>query len=154
ARIDLAERCHKFAETRVLGQIGGSEGADDRFLITTNSVASGAQQTIGENAAQRRLKLMVVRIDESRHNNHAGCVHHDGRIENIQVPADRYDLFPPNEYVALLEVPDVRIHTEDDSVLEQDGAPIGVHKRLQSSTSVLCSLTRHRGGQELHGSRT
>ena len=97
---------------------------------------------------------MVVCIDESRHNNHAGCVHDDGRFRGVHVPLYGYDLFPLDEDVALLEISDLGIHTEHDSVLEQDGAPVRVHQPLQSSSGTLWLLSRYRTGPELGGHRT
>ena len=74
-RVHLAERCHQLAETSIFRQVGWSESAENHSLVSFCIIPCGTEQTVGENAAQRRLKLVVVRVDESRHHDHPGCIH-------------------------------------------------------------------------------
>ena len=63
------------------------------------------QDAVGEEAAQRRLELVVVRVDEARHHDAAARVDLGGAA-GVQVRADGEDLLALDQHVALREVAD------------------------------------------------
>jgi hypothetical protein len=67
------------------------------------------QYPVGEKAAQRRLELVMVRIDEARHDDAAAGVDHVG-VAGVQVWSDGEDLLALDQHVGLGEVAHIRVH--------------------------------------------
>src|SRR6266852_3903928 len=71
------------------------------------------QDAVGEEAAQRGLELMVVRIDEARHHDAAGRVDHARAMTRLQIRPNGEDLRALDQHVARSKVTDGRIHRHD-----------------------------------------
>ena len=63
------------------------------------------EDPVGEEAAQRRLELVMVRIDEAGHDDAAAGVDHRGAA-GLQVRSDGEDLLALDQHVGLGEVAD------------------------------------------------
>ena len=75
-RVDLAERTEQLVDVDVLRPIHRSELAEDELEIVDRAVrlAVVEQQPVREEAAQRRLELVMMRIDEAGHDDAAARV--------------------------------------------------------------------------------
>ena len=67
------------------------------------------QQPVGEEAAQRSLELVVMRVDEARHHDAAARVDHRSAIR-AQVRPDGDDLLAFDQHVGLRKIADLRVH--------------------------------------------
>ena len=73
---------------------------------------------VGDDAARDRLILVMVRIYEARHDDHALAVD-DARVR-LDVGPNRDDLLALDQHVGLHEIADRWIHRHDDAVLQED----------------------------------
>ena len=80
--------------------ISGGPGRGARFVVT--------QDAVGQKTAQRRFELVVVRIDEPRHDDAPGRVDLAGAV-CAQIGSDIEDLFAFNEHIGLGKIADLRI---------------------------------------------
>src|SRR5215475_11161205 len=73
AGIELAERAEQDRDVDILRPIDRGEFAQDEIEIVNGSVriAVVEQNAVGKEAAQRGLELVMMRIDEARHDDHA-----------------------------------------------------------------------------------
>src|SRR5215813_7585182 len=93
AGIELAERAEQDRDVDILRPIDRGEFAQDKIEIVNGSVriAIVEQNAVGKEAAQRGLELVMMRIDEARHDDHAFGIQYC-HVTRIDVRADRGDL--------------------------------------------------------------
>jgi hypothetical protein len=94
------------------------EVAEDVFEVVDGAVrlAVVEQQAVGQEAAQRGLELVVVRVDEPGHHDLAAGV--DRRAERRQVRTDGEDLLAFDQHVGLDEIAHVGVHGHDVAALD------------------------------------
>ena len=73
-------------------------------MKTPCALAVVDQNAVGQEAAQRRLELMVVRVDEARHDDHARGIDDLG-VGGIEARADRGDAAAFDEHVRVAKSP-------------------------------------------------
>jgi hypothetical protein len=141
ALIYLADRGHELRDVVILGVVGGAAqvpygglrgsnpacGPDvlhDRpvaFLRPLRGHASPLKVAVGDDVPLDGLVLVMVRVDEPRHDDHAAGVDDLGR--RVEIRPDRRDFGTLDQDVGLLEVADGRIHRQHGAALEQHPAP-------------------------------
>ena len=77
----------------------------------------------------------MMRIDEPRHDDHAGDV--DDLRRCLDVWPDGGDLGALDQHIGLLEVADGGIHGQHDTTLQQDTTPRGRVLALAGGTEIL-----------------
>ena len=108
AVVELAEPTEQLVDVDVLRPIHRGEFVQDVFVVS-RAPARRARAIVYENAvskeaAQRRLELVMVRIDEAGHDDAAARVDHCGAAA-VQVRSDGEDLLAFDEDVGLGETP-------------------------------------------------
>ena len=82
AVVELRESGEQLVNVHVLRPVNGRELKEDVFVVSRapawRARAIVDENAVGEEAAQRRLELVVVRIDEAGHDDAAACVDHGG----------------------------------------------------------------------------
>ena len=78
ACVELAERAEQLVDVHVPRAIHWREPAEDELEVVDRAVrlAVVEQQPVGEEAAQRRLELVMMRIDETGHDDVAASIDH------------------------------------------------------------------------------
>ena len=76
AGVELGERAEKRADVDVLGPVDHREFLQDVFVVVEHAVRVAVvdQDAVGEETAERRLELVMVRVDEAGHDDHAGGI--------------------------------------------------------------------------------
>src|SRR6516164_2554710 len=77
-------------------------------VIDVAARRAGQKQPVGEEAAQYRLELVVVRVDKPGHDDAAARVDHRGAAR-AQVRSDSKDLFALDQHIGLREVANPRV---------------------------------------------
>ena len=113
AVIELGETAEQLVDVDVLRPVDGRELQQNEFEVgrapTRRARAVVDEHPVGEKAAQHRLELVVVRIDEARHDDAAACVDLAG-VTDMQVGPDGHDLLALDQHVGRGEVADLRVH--------------------------------------------
>ncbi len=113
AVVELRQSAEQLADVHVLRTVHGGESEQDVFEVcgirARPARAVVDQEAVGEKAAQRSLELVVVRIDEARHDDLAACVDLV-RVARVQVRPDGDDLLALHQHVGTGEVSDLRVH--------------------------------------------
>ena len=125
ARVELAQPAEQLVDVDVLRPVHRGELQQD-VLEVSRAAARRAravvdEHPVGEEAAQRRLELVVVRIDEAGHDDPAAGVYHRGAARR-QAGPDGDDLLALDQHVGLREVADLRVHRHDGTAAD-DIAP-------------------------------
>src|SRR5215472_12314968 len=89
--VELAQRGHELRDVGVLRLVDRGEDALDHTLIGLLSVAGGAEDPVGKNAAQNGLILVMLGIDKAGHDDRPSGV--DNGRRRAQVAPDGEDLF-------------------------------------------------------------
>ena len=80
AVVELAERAEQLVDVHVLRPVHGGERQENVLEVgDVPARRAGQEQPVGEEAAQRRLELVMVRIDEAGHDDAAAGVDHRRR---------------------------------------------------------------------------
>ncbi len=113
AVIELAERAEQLVDVDVLRPVDRGELVENEFEVgRAPARRAGAvvdQNPVGEEAAQRGLELVVVRIDEAGHDDAPARVDHVGAARR-QVRPDGKDGLALDQDVGLGEVAHFRVH--------------------------------------------
>jgi hypothetical protein len=109
---DLVERADQVAEVHVARLVV------QRELLVHVAVVIADADPVRADAAQLVFPGMDVRVDEAGHRDAAAAVDHLG-VGRGEVAADLRDLRAVDEDVAALEVADLRVQREDESVLDE-----------------------------------
>jgi hypothetical protein len=151
AGVELAQRAEELVDVDVLRPVDRGEPAEDVLEIVDRPVrlAVVEQQPVGEEAAQRRLELVVVRVDEPGHHDASARVD-DLRAGSAQVAAHRRDPLALDEHVGFGEVPDLRVHRHDVAAANQvaPARPAAIARRVVVALRLRC----RRGEQAQAGS--
>ncbi len=109
--VDLAQASEQLVDVDVLRPVHGSEFAEDELEVVDRTVrlAVVEQQPVGKEAAQRRLELVMVRIDEAGHDDAPARVDHSG-AGGAEVGSDVDDLLALDQHVRLGEIAHLRVH--------------------------------------------
>jgi hypothetical protein len=78
-----------------------------------------AQHAVRDDRALNGLVLVMVRVDETGHYDHAVAVH-DGGLGGLEVRRDSHDTTAFDQHVCAREVAEFRIHREHRAVLQQN----------------------------------
>ena len=79
------------------------------------------QQPVGEEAAQRRLELVMMRVDEAGHDDAAAGVDRCSAA-GAKVRPDGYDLLAFDQHVRFDEIAHLRIHRHDVAAANEQAA--------------------------------
>ncbi len=113
AVIELGEPAEQLVDVDVLRPVHGGELEQDEFEIggaaARRARAVVDENAVGEEAAQRRLELVMVRIDEAGHDNAAAGVDLGGAAD-VQVRSDRENLLALDKNVGPGKVAHMRVH--------------------------------------------
>ena len=84
AGVDLRDAAEDLIDVDVLRPVDHREFLQDRSIVIVGAFRSPVvdENAVGEEAAQRRLELMVMRVDEARHDDMAGGVD-DGGVGRV-----------------------------------------------------------------------
>ena len=109
--VELAERTEQLADVDVLRPVHRGERLQNVLEVIDDATrrAIGQEDPVREKAPQRRLELVMVRIDEAGHDDAAAGVDHRG-VARLQLRSDGEDLLALDQHVGLGEVADLRIH--------------------------------------------
>jgi len=116
--IQLVQRRDEFRDVGVLGLIYRGENSLDYPLVGFLAVTRRAEDAVGENAAQNGLVLVMVGVDEARHNDHPTGIDHESC--RIQVAPDSEDLLSLDQHIAIREIADMRIKAQHDAAFQQN----------------------------------
>jgi len=113
AVIELAQAPEQLVDVHVLRTVLGGEREENEFEVS-GVPARGVRPIVdkypvGEEAAQHGLELVVVRIDEARHDDAAAGVDRRGTA-HLQIRPDRKDLLALDQHVGLGKIAHVRVH--------------------------------------------
>ncbi len=113
AVIELGETGEQLVDVHVLRPVHGRELQQNEFEVGGAPARRARpvvdEYPVGEEAAQHGLELVVVRIDEARHDDAAARVDLR-RVARVQVRSDGEDLLALDQHVGLGEVAHLRIH--------------------------------------------
>src|SRR5215470_1123464 len=113
AIIELAEPPEQFVDVHVLRPVNGRELLEDVFEVSPapawRARAIDYENAVSEPAAQRRLELVVMRIDKAWHDDAAARIDHCSGT-GAQIRSNSLDLVALDKDVALREVADLGIH--------------------------------------------
>ena len=154
AVVELRQPAEQLADIDVLRPVDRGEFEQDVLVIgrirARRARAVVDQDTVGEKPSQRGLELVVVRVDESRHDDAAGRVD-DISATGTQVRPDLLDLLALDQHIRLGKVADLRVHRKHGAVAD-DVAParpaaVGrrIARRLRRSRRE--QIERARGGR-------
>ena len=109
--INLAQPAEQFVDVHVLWTVDGHEFAENELELVDRPVrlAVVEQQPVREEAAQRRLELVMMCIDEARHDNASPRINHSGAA-GAQVGTNGHDFLPLDQHVGLGEIAHLRVH--------------------------------------------
>jgi hypothetical protein len=113
AVVELTEPAEQLADVHIFRPVHGRELEQDE-LVVRGAPARRVRQVVDEDpireeAAQRRLELVVVRVDEAGHDDAAAGVDHIGAAR-LQIGADRQDLLALDQHVGVGKVADRGVH--------------------------------------------
>src|SRR5205823_10824516 len=119
------------------------------------------QYYVSEKAAEHRLELVVVRIDEARHHDAAACVDLS-RTGHRQIRPDREDLLALDQHVGLSKIAYLRVHRHHGTATNDVAPPWlaavawrvaiglrGSRRRCQQIETCRGNRGRRRGLQEI-----
>ena len=120
AGVDLRNAAEQLVDVDVLRPIDHRELLKNRLVIIVRALRPSVvdEDAVGEEAAQRRLELMVVRVDEARHDDMPGRVDDRG-VRRMNGRGDLGDGRPIDEHVADRVIADALVHRQDRSALDQ-----------------------------------
>ena len=108
AVVELAKPTEQLVDVDVLRSVHGSEFVQDEFVVSRAPARRARpiidEHTIGEKAAQRRLELVMVRIDEAGHHNLAARIDVSAAA-GVQVRSDGKNLLTLDQHVGPGEAP-------------------------------------------------
>src|SRR6266550_9233756 len=113
AVVELAQTAEQLVDVNVLRTVDRRELQQNEFEV--RRVPAGRvgpvidEYSVGQEAAKHRLELMMVSIDESRHDDAAARVDWRGTAR-LQVRADGDDLLALDQHVGLGKIAYARIH--------------------------------------------
>ena len=114
AAVERLERAGVVADVDVLGAVVAADAAEhDREVVV--------ERAAREDAADRRLPRVPVRVDEPRHDDHPGRVDLL-RVGDVEAAPDLDDLAVLDEDVAVRDLADVGVHRDDEAVADQQAA--------------------------------
>ena len=131
AVVELRQAAEQLVDVHVLGAVHGGEGKENEFEVGRGAARRVRvvvdQNPVGEKAAQRRLELVVVRVDETGHHDAAAGVDHIGTTR-VQVRSDGKDLLALDQHVGLGEVAHLRVHRHHGTATDDiaSAPPAGV----------------------------
>jgi hypothetical protein len=110
--VDLRDAGEKLVDVDVLRPITHRKLLQDGLIIVVRAFGPPVvdENAVGEKAAQRRLELMVMRIDEARHHDMPGGVDDRG-VGRVDPGGDFGDFRSVEQHVADREVTDPRPST-------------------------------------------
>src|SRR5207247_6996670 len=133
--VELRQSAEQLADVHVLRTVYGGEREQNVFEIrgirARRARAVVDQEAVGEKAAQRGLELVVVRVDEARHDDLAARVDLAGAA-GAQVRPDGEDLLALDQHVGLDEVTYRRVHRRDVAAADDvaPASPAAVLRRV------------------------
>jgi hypothetical protein len=115
--VELGQAAEQLVDVHVLRPVHGRELLENEFEIrrigTRGARLIVDEDAVGEEAAQRGLELMVVRVYEARHHDAAPRVDDAGAGPRFQVRPHVDDLAPLDKDVAGGEVANLRVERHD-----------------------------------------
>ena len=128
AGIDLRDAAEELIDVDVLRPVDHREFLQDRPIVIVGAFRSPVvdENAVGEEAAQRRLELMVMRVDEARHDDMAGGVD-DGGVGRVNRGGDFDDFRAFDEHVADRKVADALVHRQHCSALDERPATLSAN---------------------------
>ena len=125
AGVELAQRAEELGNVHVFRSIDAGELAQHEIEIVHLAVRQAVveQQAIGQEAAQRGLELVMVGIDEARHDDHAVGLDHVGAT-GIEVRPHGGNPAAVDQHVGDGEIADPGIHGQNRAATD-DVAPAG-----------------------------
>src|SRR6266576_4307839 len=163
--VELAQAPEQIVDVNVLRTVHGREREQNVFVVrdvAARRVGTVVDQyPVGEKTAEHRLELMMVSIDESRHDDAAARVDRCGTAR-LQVRADGDDLLALDQHVGLGKIAYARIHRHHGTAAN-DVAPArlaavarrvtiglrGSRRRSQQIETRRSNYGRSRGLQEI-----
>ena len=125
AGVDLRDAGEQLVDVDVLRAIAQRQFLQDRLIIIVRAFGPPVvdENAVGEKAAQRRLELMAVRVDEARHDDMPGRVDDRG-VGRVDPGRDLGDFRSVDEHVADGVIADALVHRENRSALDQRAPPL------------------------------
>ena len=126
AGVDATECRSEIADIDIVRSVKRAEPLMGIGVVVSNG------DGVGIESPKLTLPGVPVRVRESRDQNHVRRVNVSPRSFDFR--PDRQDFLPFDQYVALGEVADLRVHTDDRPALEQDTVPgvfLGAPKLLE-----------------------
>ena len=113
AGVELAQRAEQHGDVGVLRPVDAGELAQDEIEIVHPAVRQAVveQQAVRKEATQRGLELVVVGIDEARHDDHAVGLDHVGAA-GVEVRSHRGNGSPVDQHIGDCEIANGRVHGE------------------------------------------
>ena len=149
--VELGEAAEQLADVDVLRPIDRREAEQDRGVVGVRAfrrrIVVEDQHAVGEVAAQRRLELVMVGVDEPGHDDAAAGVDHTG-ITCAQVRADGEDLLALDQHVRRDEVADRRVHRHHGAAFDdvagacRRNADLGRRRTRREQTEARCRGAR------------
>ena len=120
AGVNLRDAGEKLVYVDVLRAITHGKLLQDQLIIVVRAFGSPIvdENAVGEKAAQRRLELMAMRVDEARHDDMPGRVDDRG-VGRLDPGCDLRDFRSVDEHVANRMVADALVHRQDCSAFDQ-----------------------------------
>ena len=125
AGVDLRDAGEQLVDVDVLRPIAQRQFLQDRLIIIVRAFGAPVvdENAVGEEAAQRGLELMAVRVDEAGRYDMPGRVD-DGGVGRVDPGCDLGDFRSVDEHVADGVIADALVHRENRSALDQRAATL------------------------------
>ena len=120
AGVNLRDAREKLVDVHVLRTVSQGKLLQDRFIIVVRAFGAPVvdENSVCEKAAQRRLELVAVRIDEARHDDMPSRVD-DGGVGRVDVGGDLRDFRSLEQHVADRVVADAVVHRQHRAAFDQ-----------------------------------
>ena len=125
AGVDLRDAREKLVDVDVLRTIAHRQFLQNGFVIIVRAFGPPIvdENSVGEKAAQRRLELMAMRIDEARRDDMPGRID-DGGVGRVDPSGDLGDFRSLEQHVADGVIADALVHRQYCPALDQRAATL------------------------------
>ena len=126
AGVDLCDAAEKLVDEDVLRPIDHRELLQDQFIVVVRALWPSVvdEDAVGEDAAQAGLELMVMTVDEARHDDMSRRIN-DGRVGRRDGRRDLGDRRALDKNIARRVIADPFVHGEDRPAFDQRPPALG-----------------------------
>src|SRR5262249_16747096 len=129
ARIDASKRCDQIPYVHVIRPVIASKTLMRRGRVCGNSA-------VGNDASKLAFPGMAVSIHKTRDDDGVPGIDHFGLRRRLQLRRHRDNLLSLDQYIALHQVADLRIHTDHRTATQQQ---VMVRSRVLPPLAVQCA---------------